>query len=181
MPHVSYFFATKNDMIEGMSLAEEKIELRYINTDYRDIPEFETVKSIKDIKNLGVNFTGRHLSSQYLVLNKETKLIPRHRVLLNGKDRYFVDQMLNQDSIEFSPSGFYIDDNNFLLRGRIATCSTTSLSDELFKIVKKSLFKNFKRVDGCYVGLEAMNLDKNIKFACISVWSPVLLNRSLRK
>jgi len=90
--------------------------------------------------------------------------------------RYVFDQLLNPESVTFSPGGFWGE--NILLHGRFATVSTATFSLELMKLLGAAVRKRFGKIKAFYVGEEAMKMLDNGTRLTIAAQSPRTLDLS---
>ena len=84
--------------------------------------------------------------------------------------RYLFDQLINPDTISFTPGGIWLED--ILLYGRFATASETKESIELMKIFRNLVRKNFRKLKAYYLGAEAEEMLDNGKRLTIAAQSP---------
>jgi hypothetical protein len=89
----------------------------------------------------------------------------------NPQVRGFVmDQLVNPDTIEFTPAGMWNEE--IVLHGRVATASDTPGSKELMKHFRSALKKHFVKVNAFYVGTSALQLLKQGKRLTLSLQTP---------
>ena len=105
-------------------------------------------------------------SETFLVCDVEQVVVPRQ---VSGP-RYLLDQLINPDTISFTPGGIWLED--ILLYGRFATASETKESIELMKILKNMVRKNFRKLKAYYLGAEAEEMLDNGKRLTIAAQSP---------
>jgi hypothetical protein len=165
------FYALKEDILPVLEAVEQDYPLKYIRTGSRLQPEFETFFSCAEILNLGK-------ATQDSAINCETFLITeaanRVRIRTNsppvGPKRFFVDQLLNPDTVTFSSGGRWNED--IVLYGRIATASDSEFSQKLMKRFHSVIKKRFTKIRAFFVGSEAHKLLDQGKRLTLAVQTP---------
>jgi hypothetical protein len=105
-----------------------------------------------------------------LVCDRATNVNVRAFKGNGGIDRFCVDQLLNPNTVTFTPAGVWNED--ILLDGRVATVSQTPASQELMKRFQKAITKYFTKIRAFYVGPEAHAMLKAGKRLAIGADSP---------
>lgn len=72
-----------------------------------------------------------------------------------GGIKYAVDQGCNPKSIEIKLGGVFIEKENVIVAGRLATISDEADSLELYKFLSTKIKRDFKRIGAFYVGKKA--------------------------
>lgn len=152
MPTQIRFFATRSDLVPVLQAIEKDRDLKYAQFGWSDIQAAASFPTVTAIPNLG---TASHESAtncgSFLICRKKDAIHPR---AVPG--RYVFDQLLNPESVTFTPGGLW--DDRILLHGRFATASTAGFSLELMKLCGAAVRKRFKKVKAFYVGEEAEGL-----------------------
>lgn len=151
------FFATKTDLESFLRHIESERQLQFVETGLFDLPNVEPIHSLLDAPNLGHLRAGDHNNGPcFLVAGREISIdvrpVPQHR----GGTKYAVDQERNRKTIAFRPGGAFGE--NCLIDGQVGTISDDSSSLELFRLFRKEMRRQFRRVKEFYVGKEAGEL-----------------------
>lgn len=111
------------------------------------------------IPNLGWASAGSaNISDSFLVCDRASPIVLR-TIQGNGAEWFSVDQLLNPDTIEFTPAGIW--DDKVVISGRVATVSETSRAQALMRLFSKTIKHHFTKVKAYYVGPEALSLLKS--------------------
>lgn len=162
-----FFFATGSDLIPGIMIIESLRELKYIKCGVYDNRDVKAYNSLLDYENFGLNISGNHQSESFLVLDRATELYIREVPQARGGLKYFVDQEVNKESIIIWPGGMF--GNVFLVCGHIATIADNPLSQSLYGFFSKNIVKGFSKVNRYFIGPEALQLKKKIRFITMNV------------
>jgi len=171
MANEIFFFATRDDMLKRLKQFETVKRLKYIKCGGYNSPDIDEFQSGDEIPDLGINNSGNHQSESYLIQDISIPVLVREIKQSTGEVRYFVDQMLNKESIVIWPSGIY--GNCHLICGHIATISSEKTSLELYKPFSKMFVKDFKKVGKYYIGPEALSLTGKMRFITMNVNQPI--------
>ncbi|MGD9791106.1 MAG: hypothetical protein AB7Q00_08700 [Phycisphaerales bacterium] len=165
------FFATKQDLLSVLELIDRNNSVHYMRAGNELTPHFDSYKRGADIPNLGVanRETGAACTS-YLVAYQTTPFSIRTIVGPNGTQRYLVDQLMNPDSVSFTPAGMWED--NTLLQGVIGTASASETSYILMKQFRSAITTSFKKLQRRFVGPHSLMLLHAGKRLTIAVQSP---------
>lgn len=149
------FFATKNDLIPAIEAVEAASQLKYVRSGNSFSPNPNVIPSGIEISNIGQADAGTASGcASYLVFKRDASINVR-RIISGGRvARFALDQLLNPDSVVFTPAGVW--NNDVLLHGRVATMSGTPPAQELMRLFYKVLRKQFTKVQAFYVGPEAL-------------------------
>lgn len=170
--HQTQIFGTRGDLEAGIRAFELQEQVKYVLLQLRTIPKFEEFASLLDVSSLGLNTTGDHMTGeQYLIVSKEADVrfetVPQKK----GGIHYFVNQLINPDSIVFSPGGLY--KNESLICGHIGTVCNERRSLELYKTFEGLVTKGFRRIGNYRVGREASHMmNQGIRMITMSVREP---------
>ena len=161
------FFATKNDLSSVLDSAEKKRQIKYVRTGLFRKPNPESFLRGMDIPDFGVaSNESADSCDTFLVCDQNTEIRPRE---IRGQG-YAFDQLINPQTISFTPGGLWGD--NVLLHGRFATASTAVPSLELLKIFRSLVHKRFEKIKAFYVGKEASQMLEQGKRLTIAEQSP---------
>lgn len=153
----TYFFATRKDLDPGIRSIEAKSRLRYVLMGSFDSPEIVSYQSALDLPDIGFSIHGDQAHERsYLVMHDDEEVVERQVPQKRGGTRYFVDQMLNPDSLMFRPCGIFT--NIAIIRGEISTLGGTQAALDLYNDFSKTLVTGFKKVKSYYLGPEALKL-----------------------
>src|SRR4051812_22944529 len=96
------FFATTHDCELFLQELEETLQIKYLltgNFSHRVAPLFKTYSQIA---NLGIAETGSSIGCDvYLVCDRDYDICIREVVSIRGEKQYFVDQLVNPDTVTF--------------------------------------------------------------------------------
>jgi hypothetical protein len=172
MPTQIRFFATRSDLVPVLEAIEKERDLKYVQFGWSDTQAATSFPTLTAIPNLG---TASHESaincSSFLICRKQDAIKPR-----TVPGRYVFDQLLNPETVTFTPGGLWGD--GILLYGRFATASTSVFSLELMKLCGMAVRKRFKKVKAFYVGEEAEQLLDRGRRLTIAAQSPRTLDLS---
>ncbi len=173
MKHI-LFYATKEDLVPLLEVVDSKGAVKYVRTGNfpKDMFEssFSSFNTGAEIPNLGkASADSSSACATFLVCERGT---PINLQTIQGinMERICVDQLVNPDSVTFTPGGVWNED--VVLHGRVATVSDSQISQALMKRFQSAIKKNFSKVRAFYVGPKAAELLGNGKRLTISVHSP---------
>lgn len=150
------FFSTIEDIEMVIRDIESTIEVQYYKTGLLESEIGPNYDSAFDIPDIGFSASGDwNRIDSYLVVKKSTILKIREVPQRSGEVKYAVDQMINPGSIELKLGGVYLEKENVIVAGRIATISEDSDSSELYKLFTSKIKKMFKKIGAFYVGESA--------------------------
>ncbi len=165
-----YFFLTKEELIKVFQEVEHTYDIKYIRSKEYNSRKLQEFSFIKEIDGLGVNKSGNHQTESFLVVEKRYTVVVRSVVQTNGSVSYYLDQMNNENSIVFWPSGIY--GNKFFVCGHVGA-NNNETSSKLFSCVKKKIMKQCdEKVGRYYIGKEAKNLYNIHRFITINISQP---------
>jgi hypothetical protein len=165
------FYATKQDLAPVLSSLEAQKSLQYTLTGMFDKNRLQTYFSYTDIPNFGqASHPNAIASPTYLVSLRGTALRALEVPQEAGGICFAISQMLNDDTIIFSPGGWY--GNSVILYGSIGTVSNSVTSKTLYNFFAKVFRGHFQKVQEFYVGAEALNLAKGGVRLTIGASSP---------
>jgi hypothetical protein len=172
MPSQIRFFATKNDLVPVLEALEAAREIKYVRFGVAGGSAPASFSAVAVLPKLGIASHESSINSDtYLICGKAETL--RAREVARG---FVFDQLVNPDTVTFTPGGFWGED--VLLHGRFATASATPFSSDLMKLLGSVARKRFKKVKAFYVGPEAEHcLDRGKRLA-IAAQSPRTLDLS---
>lgn len=153
-------FTTRSDLMPRIEWIEAQRDLHYAISDMYESKDIEILDSLLGVKEIGYNYTGQYITgTQFLVVERKYKIKVEKVKQRRGGYLYAVDPFKNPHSIIFQPGGIYNDSK--LIRGNIGTVSESKKSIELYKFFSKGIVKGFTRIEGWYVGPEALELYKS--------------------
>lgn len=151
------FYATVEDLHDGLASFEEACAIKYVRTGLFDSPEPIVYMTYRDIENIGLSLDGRIESlPTYLILERddsiEVKEVPQRR----GGVKYSINSRTISSSITFTPSGVYEDE--CIIYGTITGVDVTDeKSKNLFKLFGKHVLKGFEKIKSFKVSPSAAN------------------------
>jgi hypothetical protein len=166
-----YFYATKEDLFPVLKMVEQGKSLKYVRMGNFTKPELDIYMHGSEIPNFGkANSKAGSTCEAFLVCDHATNVNMRAFKGNGAIDRFCVDQLLNPDTVTFTPAGAWNED--ILLDGRVATVSQSPTSQELMKLFQKAIKKHFTKIRAFYVGSEAHSMLKAGKRLAIGADSP---------
>jgi hypothetical protein len=150
------FFTLLEDIENIIRDFESAIEIQYCKMGLFDNKSIPTYYTVFDAPNIGFTLSGDWNSiDNYLISKKSTSINIREVAQRTGEMKFAIDQMNNPESIELKIGGIYMEKENVIVAGRIATISEDSDSLELFKFLSTKIKKEFKKIGTFYVGKSA--------------------------
>lgn len=165
------FFAVRDDILLVLESVERDGPLQYVRTGNQLSQDFETFLRGTDIPNLGVadRETGS-VCKAFLVTKATLPITVQSMKGASGVQRYLMDQLLNPDTVTFTPAGMWEED--IILQGVVGTASDSTISQELMKKFNSAFRKSFSKVQGRFVGPQASALFNAGKRLTIAAQSP---------
>jgi hypothetical protein len=165
------FFAVKEDLLPMLEDVERRGPLDYVRTGDFSSPEYERYARGVDLPDLGkASRESASTSESFLVCVEGAPIYPRHLRGTDGPDRFFIDQLINPDTITFSSGGMWTED--ILLYGSVGTASNSETSKLLMKRFRAAIRKHFRTIGAYYVGPGARKLLESGKRLTIAQQSP---------
>jgi hypothetical protein len=153
------FYATKQDLAPLLSSLEAQRNLQYTLTGMFDVNRLQTYYSYADIPDFGwASHPNAIGNPTYLVSLQGTTLRAHEAPQEAGGVCFAISQQMNDDTIIFSPGGWY--GSGVILYGRIGTISSTVTSKNLYSFCAKRFRERFEKVQEFYAGPEALNRGK---------------------
>lgn len=152
-----HFFALREDHLPVLEAVELHGPLKYVRTGNFTEPGLRIFAKGCEIPDLGKAGCDSSISCDtYLVAEANQLVNVRHIKTSKGIDRYCVDQLINPDTVTFTPAGLWKD--GIVLAGRVATVSDTAIAQAIMKRFSSALKKRFVRVRAYLVGTQAVAL-----------------------
>jgi hypothetical protein len=165
------FYATAHDLVPVLSSLEAEKRLQYTLAGSFKVNTPQTFLSHASIPEFGqAHHPTAVANPTYLISLQGTPIRPREVPQTAGGMRYFFDQILNEDTVAFSPGGRYSDD--VILYGMIGTVSNSTTSKTLYNFVAKPFREYFAKAREFLVGPEALRLAKSGVRLTIGAASP---------
>jgi hypothetical protein len=165
------FFALRDDLLEMIQAVERAQTLKYVLMGQFPSADLQCFDEGAQIPNLGSASAESAINCEsYLVALHGTSLSVRSRSTAAGADRYFVDQLVNPDTITFTPGGIWHE--TVLLHGRVATISESGPSRDLMKAFSAVIRKQFSKVKAYHLGSNARKFLEQGNRLTISAQSP---------
>jgi hypothetical protein len=167
------FFATKDDLLPLLEGVEKEAEINYVQAGWSDTAAANCYSTGAVLPNLGT-------ASAESAVNCTTYLICPQGELIRARpisgQSYAFDQLLNPNTVAFTPGGLW--DRDILLYGRFSSVSDGAFSSELLKLLGSLVRKRFKKIKAFFVGNEAERMLDAGKRLAIAVQSPKTLDLS---
>jgi hypothetical protein len=165
------FYATAQDLGPALSSLEAQKRLQYTLTGSFKENRAQTYLSYVTIPELGqAHHPTAVANPSYLISLQGTQIRAREVPQKAGGVRYFYDQILNEDTVAFSPGGRHNED--VILYGMIGTVSNSVASKNLYNFIAKPFREHFAKVREFFVGPEALSLARGGARLTIGAASP---------
>lgn len=165
------FFALKDDLLPLLEAVERHGPLKYIRTGIYREPTYDVAHRGADLPSLGKATSESAITSQsFLVCEPVVRVKVRPVDLHSGGTNYHIDQLVNPDTVIFTPGGLWTEE--ILLYGRFATASLSGPAKHLMTRFRHQIKKHFVRVKAYHVGPNALVLLKAGKRLTIAQQSP---------
>lgn len=165
------FYATAQDLAPVLSSLEAQKSLQYTLTGLLKMNKPQTYFSFADIPNFSqASHPNAIANPTYLVSLRGTALRTYEVPQEAGGVRFAISQKLNEDTITFSPGGWY--GTQVILYGRVATISANLSSKNLYNLFAKAFRGNFAKIQEFLVGPEALDLARRGVRLTIGAASP---------
>ena len=166
-----HFFAAGDDLLPVTNYVEARMKLKYtLSTSYSS-REFMTVPDAASIPALGKADGDQHIAcSGYLITELATPVLGERIERFDGSVVFHIGQILNVDSIMFRPAGIWREGS--VISGRIATISKSKIAQRMMRLYRSGLAKYFGKVNGYWVGPEAMRIFRAGGRLCFAIQSP---------
>ena len=146
-----YFYATKDDLLPVLRSVEQVGALKYVLAGNFTVPELQSYSHGEEIPQFGkANSSTAGSCDTFLVYMADTPITVESFKGTKGEDRFCVDQLLNPDTVGFTPAGQWNEE--ILLHGRVATVSESQASQALMKRFQAAIRKHFVKIRAFYVG-----------------------------
>jgi hypothetical protein len=166
-----HFFAVRDDLLLLLVAVERRGPLSYTRMGNFDRAECDRFDRGFDIPGLGRAATdSASACDSFLVTVPDVPVRLRSLETATGERRYCVDQLINPDTLEFSPGGLLGEEA--VLSGRVATVSDTAMAKDLMGRFRSGVKKSFRRVKAYWVGPGAFDLLRAGYRLTASVGSP---------
>ena len=160
------FFLTKKDLELITKEFETRESVKYIKSGNHNTADIKEIKKFCEFENMGIKMHDDHQTESFLVIKEENELFLEKFYLVNtGEIKYAVYQRENLESIVFWPGGLYKD--NYLIHGHTSTIHNNDVSKRLLSNLEKSIRKYSKKINGYYIGEDAMTLYGKVRFITI--------------
>jgi hypothetical protein len=170
MSHI-LFFALKDDLLPVLEAVEHNGPLKYIRTGIYLKPTFDVVHRGADLPSLGKATSESAATCQsFLVCEPGETVSMRPVALDSGGTNYHIDQLVNPDTVIFTPGGLWNEE--IVLYGRFATVSLSEPAKRLMTRFSDQVKKHFVRVKAYHVGPKALGLLEAGKRLTIAQQSP---------
>lgn|SRR5262245_15430405 len=169
------FFALKEDLLAMLELVESRGLLKYLrmgNFGSAEITDgVNAFNTGAEIPNLGRATADQSSGCDtFLVCEPESAIHLRRFQAYDGRERVCVDQLVNPDSVTFTPAGVWNED--IVLNGAIGTASDSEISQALMKRFHAAVKKTYSKVRAFYVGPKALALLESGKRLAGAAQSP---------
>jgi hypothetical protein len=166
-----HFFALKEDLLPVLDAVERGGPLKYVRMGNSLSRDFETFLHGAEIPDLGkASSPTASVCERFLVTEATVPVTVERFQGNNGIQRYCLDQLLNPDTVTFTPAGIWNED--VVLYGRVATVSDSAIAQALMKRFSSAFRSQFRKVKAFWVGRSARALLDAGKRLTIAEQSP---------
>jgi len=154
VPKRIQFFALKSDILLVLSEMERKTSLHYVLTGH--FPSMSLPKWMwgGELPDIGFADGDQHIQcSAYLVARSGTVIHARPIEVL-GVQQFSVDQLLNPDTVVFTPAGER--KHNIIIAGSFTTLSDSRPAQSIMRLAVRTIKRHFTRINAFWVGPEAL-------------------------
>src|SRR5438552_18101806 len=124
-----HFFALKDDLLPVLTAVERDQPVKYVRMGQFPNADYESFTHGAEIPHLGKASTDSAVGCEsFLVTGRGVPINVRSIKTTSGIERYCVDQLINPDTVVFSPAGIWGEE--VVLNGRVATVSNSAVSQE---------------------------------------------------
>ncbi len=149
------FFATKNDLLSALCDLEAKRKIKYTRAGRIEGPEFQVWESGANLPGLGRAAGDQAITCDaFLIVDGASVVTVVLQEMLNGDDRYDLEQARNPDSVILNVGGEWVDGS--LISGSATTISDSTVSQSLMRTLHSGIKRHFTRIRGFWVGPEAL-------------------------
>lgn len=147
-------FATKKDLLPGLTSIEAVIDIQYILVGRSEVPEPKFYAQAEDIPSLGIAKVGNaEQEASYIVLPREIACRVREVNRPGGVVGWVVDQLSNPDCVVLRPGGTF--KKEAVVSGEISSIGATEGATALFRKMVPYIIGDFRRIQSYWVGPEA--------------------------
>ncbi|MFT5433042.1 MAG: hypothetical protein ACI9OJ_003747 [Myxococcota bacterium] len=147
-------FATKKDLLPGLTRIEEAIDIQYILVGRSEVPEPEFYEHASEIPSLCIAKVGNAVQeAQYIVLPREIPCRVREVNRPGGVIGWVVDQLSNPDCAVLRPGGTF--KKEAVISGEISSIGASEVATTLFRKMVPQIIGDFRRIQSYWVGPEA--------------------------
>ena len=161
------FFATRSDLLPVLQAVEEQKDIKYVLFDWSEREEPVSYSKATELPDLGKASAESSVVSTTFLMCPRGEIIKARQV---GESVYAFDQLVNPNTITFTPGGLW--DKDVLISGRFASASEVSFSVELLRLLGSLVRKRFKKIKAFYVGEEAEQMLDRGKRLTMATQSP---------
>lgn len=170
MPQIR-FYALNPDLTAVLERVDPASELIFVLAGNYEAANFSLAKKTfanwHEIPGLGVATSHSSISCNSYLVHRPGIDLSLRRIGAGSGARICIDQLLNPDTVTFTPGGRF--DEETVLSGRVATVSSSTEAVELMKRFRSAVRKHFRKVGAFSVGPEAYKLLLDGKRLCASV------------
>jgi hypothetical protein len=150
------FFALKSDLLLVLNEMEAKQPLKYVLAGMFSAPDMEQWTKGCELPELGQADRAQTAGCRtFVVTYPEVEVKLWRRQIHNGQIRFGIDQLVNHDTITFTPAGAW--KGEMIIAGACGTVSDSPIAQSLMKLVSKAMKKHFVRIGAYWVGPEALS------------------------
>jgi hypothetical protein len=165
-----HFFAVKEDLLPVLEEFESKGPLKYVRTGLFLKKNYDSFDRGAEIERLGRATADTASSCETFLVCKREAIVNVRLVMGGAVQRFAIDQLLNPDTVVFTPAGLWNDD--VILHGRLATISDRESAQELMKRFYAAIRRYSSKIKAYWVGPKALAFLESGKRLTIAVQSP---------
>lgn len=161
---LTQFYATAEDLHDGLKRFEESCSIKYVRMGLFDSPDPVIYTTYRDIENIGLSLDGGIESLPiYLILERDDSIPVKEVSQRRGGIKYSISFRHSTSCITFTPSGEYKDE--CIIYGTVSGVDVTDeKSKNLYKFFRKYVFKGFENIKSFKVSPNAaQKLDRGVR------------------
>lgn len=166
------FFAAGNDLHLVLKQVEDKLRVKYTNFGWSNGPEPEFWNTAADLPKLGMATADQQSNcDQFLIVERDSMVQVRPRMIPPGRMVYEVYQSTNPDSVVLCCGGQWNDGS--IISGEIATLSALPWALSVMNAARLATRRHFTRINAFWVGPNALQSLREGRRLTQAIQSPI--------
>lgn len=167
------FFALEDDLLVALTVLEAEASLRYFEMAHYEVTApFRSFRKAREIPDIGIADSPTAIAcTAFLICAAHMSVLGRDIRQTDGRIVVAIDQLENPDSVTMTPAGLF-PKTQAILEGTIATTGVSAESLKLFGLFRKTISRQFAKVDGAFIGRRAWSAHLEGARLTASIGSP---------